>query len=68
MPEYRRWRQSGETYFFTLVTDRRRPIWWPGPCWARLFPVHWALTHLPLKIYLDEPAGQDQVDLQQKVE
>ncbi len=26
MPEYRRWRQSGETYFFTVVTDGRRPI------------------------------------------
>jgi putative transposase len=26
MPEYRRWRVAGGTYFFTVVTDRRRPI------------------------------------------
>jgi putative transposase len=26
MPEYRRWIQSGGTYFFTRVTDHRRPV------------------------------------------
>lgn len=26
MSEYRRWIQSGGTYFFTLVTDHRRPV------------------------------------------
>ena len=26
MSEYRRWREPGATYFFTVVTDRRRPL------------------------------------------
>jgi putative transposase len=45
MPDYRRWRQAAGTYFFTLVTDRRKSIL-TSPPFRRALHEAWAMTRL----------------------